>query len=219
VDLAASKKTCEVDVDPLLTAHPATKVEETVTVEEEATVDDLTVTMIVEVEEEDTRETNDTLQAEEENDLTVLLRTEIDTVREEAIATVRAVVIETITVLRGTTVIVITDASPGGGIRGHLTLQEQGRGLPSGGKGPLLVTKSRKITRYLKSSHSLEKQKKTNGISKHSPSIILKFKSSTSVLSLSLSTSQVVSKIKLVQSFLVFVLQWSQIRERLNQVS
>ena len=151
MDLAASKKTCEVDVDPLLTAHHATKVEETVTVEEEATVDDQTVTMIVEVEEEDTRETNDTLRAEEENDLTVPLLTETDTVRaeeEEVIATVQAV--EKTTVLRGTTVIVITDASPGGGIRGHLTLQEQGRGLPSGGKGLLLATRSRKITSFTK---------------------------------------------------------------------
>lgn len=144
-----------VEVDPLLTDHPATKVEETVTAveeEEDLTVDDQTVTTIVEVEEEEvTPETNDTLRAEEENDLTVPLLTETDTVRaeeEEVIATVQAV--EKTTVLRGTTVIVITDANPGGGIRGHPTLLEQGRGVPLEGKGLLLATRSRKITSFLK---------------------------------------------------------------------
>lgn len=154
-DLVELKKTSEVvEVDPLLTDHPATKVEETVTEEEEdLTVDDQTVTTIVEVEEEEvTPETNDTLRAEEENDLTVPLLTETDTVQaeeeEEAIATVRAV--EKTTVLRGTTVIAITDASQGGGIRGHPTLLEQGRGVPLEGKGLLLATRSRKITSFLK---------------------------------------------------------------------
>lgn len=133
-DLAASKKTTAVDLP--LTVPPATT---TVTEEE-----DVIVTM---TDEEVTRleETNVTLRVVR-TDLLLTTDTVVGVIVTEDLP--RVVVTVTITdALRGMIETETTVASRGGGIRGVLTLLPPGKGVPSEGRGLLLVTKSGKTTR------------------------------------------------------------------------
>ena len=133
VDLAASKKTTVVDLP--LTVHPATT-----TVTEE----DVIVTM---TDEEVTplEETNVTLQVVR-TDLLLTTDTVVGVIVTEDLPRV-VVTVTIMDALRGMIETETTVASRGGGIRGVLTLLPPGKGVPSEGRGLLLVTKSGKTTR------------------------------------------------------------------------
>jgi hypothetical protein len=132
VDLAASKKTTVVDL-PL--TEPVT-MEETDTEEEDV--------IVTTTDEEVTRAMTDTLvrvvRTEED-----LLPTTAVTVTEDLLL---VVVTETTTaVLRGMTATETTDVNRGDETRGVPMPAPLGKGVPSGGRGLLLVTTSRRTTR------------------------------------------------------------------------